>query len=93
MGQNVVYSYNGLGSSLLAKFVSTRGVRLETQERPTDTVTVLEVAAKYGVNPETVRRWVREGKLAARRLGNVIFMRAEDVEALIEEKQVGTNGR
>ena len=64
-----------------------------TQERPADTVTVLEVAAKYRLNPETVRRWVREGKLAARKLGNVIFMRAEDVEALIKEKQGRTNGQ
>ena len=68
-------------------------VQVVTQERPADTVTVLEVAAKYRLNPETVRRWVREGKLAARKLGNVIFMRAEDVEALIKEKQGRTNGQ
>ena len=32
-------------------------------------LTVLEVAARLKLNPETVRRWIREGKLPAIKLG------------------------
>ena len=28
-----------------------------------------EVAARYGVNPATVRRWITSGRLKAKRLG------------------------
>ncbi|MDA1218954.1 MAG: helix-turn-helix domain-containing protein [Chloroflexi bacterium] len=62
------------------------------RERPDDTYTVLEIACKYGVNPETVRRWVREAKIPARKYGNMWFINANDVEALIGEKQERKNG-
>lgn len=60
-----------------------------TQERPSDCITVLEVSASYGVNPETVRRWVREGKLSARKLGNMLFIGIHDIEELMQARRVG----
>lgn len=32
-------------------------------------LTVLDAAARLHKNPETVRRWIREGKLPARKVG------------------------
>ena len=32
-------------------------------------VTVLEAARRLGRDPETVRRWIRSGKLAAKKIG------------------------
>ena len=32
-------------------------------------LTVLEAARRVGRNPQTVRRWIREGKLAAHKVG------------------------
>ena len=63
------------------------------QERPTDTLTVIELATNYGLNPETVRRWIREAKVPARKFGNMLFIHASDVEALIEAKQERKNGK
>lgn len=53
------------------------------EERPTDALSVMEAAVKYDVNPETVRRWAREGRIAAKKFGNMIFVRPADVEHLL----------
>lgn len=46
-------------------------------------LTVSEVAHQLKVNPETVRRWAREGKVPAQRIGNMLFFTAEDVASHI----------
>ena len=51
-----------------------------TQERPGDALTVLEAAAKYRVNPETVRRWAREGRISAKKVRNMIFVYPNQVQ-------------
>ena len=37
-------------------------------------ITVPEAARRTGRNPETVRRWIREGKLPARKVGTQHFI-------------------
>lgn len=37
--------------------------------RPSDFVTAASVAAELGVSAETVRRWIRQGRIAAFRVG------------------------
>lgn len=54
---------------------------------PTDSYSVLDVAAKYGVHPETVRRWAREKRIPAQKIGNMIFISPEDLENLITKKE------
>lgn len=46
------------------------------------TLTVSEVAKRLGKNPETVRRWIREGKLPAQKIGNQHFVEDNEVAAL-----------
>lgn len=46
-------------------------------------LTVPEVARRVGRNPETVRRWIREGKLAARKVGTQHVIEEQDVEDAI----------
>jgi len=45
---------------------------------------VQRAAALVGRHPETVRRWVWSGRLAARRQGNRLLIARADVEALAE---------
>jgi excisionase family DNA binding protein len=51
-----------------------------------DLVDVRRAAALAGCHPETVRRWVWSGRLAARRRGNRLLVARDDVEALAEDK-------
>ena len=41
-------------------------------------LTVREVAKRTGRNPETVRRWIWDGKLAAHKVGNQLFVDEAD---------------
>lgn len=46
-------------------------------------LTVPEAAKRAGRNPETIRRWIREGKLRARKIGTQhVLEEADLVEAL-----------
>lgn len=47
-----------------------------------DLMTVREVARACHRAEETVRRWIWSGKLRARKLGNQLFVKREDVDAL-----------
>jgi len=49
--------------------------------RAEELLDVRRAAALVGRHPETVRRWVGSGRLAARRRGNRLFMVRADVEA------------
>ena len=46
-------------------------------------LTVPEVARRLNRDPETVRRWIRTGKLRARRVGTQHIVDDEDLAALI----------
>lgn len=45
-------------------------------------LTVPEAAQRTGRNPETVRRWIREGKLRARKVGTQHVIEEQDLEAI-----------
>jgi excisionase family DNA binding protein len=47
-------------------------------------LTVPEAARRAGKNPETVRRWIREGKLRARKVGTQHVIEERDLAAVIE---------
>ena len=51
-----------------------------TFERPEDTVTVIEAAKTIELNPETIRRAIREGKLPALKIGNTFFIHKNDLD-------------
>ena len=44
-------------------------------------LTVPEVAERVGKNPETVRRWIRAGRLPARKIGTQHVIDEADLEA------------
>lgn len=48
-------------------------------------ITVPEAARRVGRNPETVRRWIREGKLAARKVGTQHVIEEVDLASFIDE--------
>ena len=45
-------------------------------------LTVPEAAKRTGRNPETVRRWIREGKLRAHKVGTQHVIEEQDLEAM-----------
>lgn len=48
-------------------------------------LTVPEAARRVGRDPETVRRWIRSGKLRSRKVGTQHFVDEFDIAALSEE--------
>lgn len=57
-------------------------------------LTVPEVAHRTGRNPETVRRWIRGGRLRAHKVGTQHVIEEEDLETLLadEEEQLLPTG-
>jgi excisionase family DNA binding protein len=45
-------------------------------------LTVPEAAKRLRKNPETIRRWIREGKLVATKIGNQHFIDEAEIEAV-----------
>lgn len=51
-------------------------------------LTVPEAARRVGRNPETVRRWIREGKLPASKVGTQHVIEEDDLDAAIGEPEM-----
>jgi excisionase family DNA binding protein len=51
-------------------------------------LTVPEAAKRTGRNPETIRRWIREGKLRARKVGTQHFIDEEDLGLLEDDDRL-----
>jgi excisionase family DNA binding protein len=49
---------------------------------------VTEAARRAGRNPETVRQWIRSGKLPARKIGNRYVIEEHDLVVLMTAKPV-----
>lgn len=47
-------------------------------------LTVPEAAKRVGRDPETVRRWIRSGKLPSKKIGQQHFLDEMDIAALSE---------
>lgn len=48
-------------------------------------MTVPEAARRLGKNPETIRRWIREGKLRASKVGTQHVIEERDLQAVVEQ--------
>ena len=46
-------------------------------------ITVPEAARRLGKNPETIRRWIREGKLPSRKIGTQHTIEESDLAGLV----------
>ena len=51
-------------------------------------LTVPEAARSTGRNPETIRRWIREGRLPARKVGTQHLIEDQDLVLLDEGEQL-----
>jgi excisionase family DNA binding protein len=51
-------------------------------------ITVPEAARRIGRNPETVRRWIREGKLRSRKVGTQHVIDEADLDAIIDDEML-----
>jgi excisionase family DNA binding protein len=48
-------------------------------------LTVPEAARRIGKNPETIRRWIRSGRLRARKVGTQHVIDEKDLEVAADE--------
>jgi excisionase family DNA binding protein len=48
-------------------------------------LTVPEAARRLGRNPETVRRWIREGKLRSQKVGTQHFIDERELDELLAD--------
>jgi excisionase family DNA binding protein len=48
-------------------------------------LTVPEAARRAGRNPETIRRWIRAGRLRARKIGTQHVIEEEDLEEALAD--------
>jgi len=46
-------------------------------------LTVPEAARRAGKNPETIRRWIREGKLRASKVGTQHVLNEQDLDEIL----------
>ena len=51
-------------------------------------LTVPQAAKRVRRNPETVRRWIREGKLRSQKIGTQHFVNERDLDAVLGEPEV-----
>ncbi|MGH2756674.1 MAG: helix-turn-helix domain-containing protein [Actinomycetota bacterium] len=51
-------------------------------------LTVPEAARLSGKNPETIRRWIREGKLRSRKVGTQHIIEEDDLDGIIGEDRL-----
>jgi excisionase family DNA binding protein len=49
-------------------------------------LTVPEAARRVGRDPETVRRWIRAGKLRSQKVGTQHFIDERDLESLVDDE-------
>ena len=49
-------------------------------------ITVPEAARRIGRHPETIRRWIRSGRLRAERVGTQHLVRPEDLDAFAADE-------
>ena len=54
------------------------------------TITVPEAARRLGRNPETIRRWIREGKLRATKVGTQHVVDELDLAEFLGAATIGT---
>ena len=51
-------------------------------------ITVPEAAKRAGKDPETIRRWIRSGRLRARKIGTQHIIEEDDLAPLLEDDEL-----
>jgi excisionase family DNA binding protein len=51
-------------------------------------LTVPEAALKAGRDPETIRRWIRSGRLRARKVGTQHVIEEADLKSMLDEGEM-----
>jgi excisionase family DNA binding protein len=51
-------------------------------------LTVPEAAKRVGKDPETIRRWIRSGRLKATRVGTQHIIEEGDIDELLEDEEL-----
>jgi excisionase family DNA binding protein len=51
-------------------------------------LTVPEAARRVGRNPETIRRWIRAGKLRSQKVGTQHLIEERELEAFVDDDEM-----
>jgi excisionase family DNA binding protein len=49
-------------------------------------ITVPEAARRAGRNPETIRRWIRSGRLRSEKVGTQHLVKVEQLDGLLDDR-------
>ena len=55
---------------------------------PRPLMTVAEAAELLKLHPQTLRRWIHQGKLSARRIGRQFRLPAHELETILQPSQI-----
>jgi excisionase family DNA binding protein len=55
---------------------------------PNSLITVAEAAKLLKLHPQTLRRWIHQGKLSARRIGRQFRLPADELETILQPNQI-----
>ena len=55
-------------------------------------ITVPEAAKRAGKDPETIRRWIRSGRLKASKIGTQHVIEEADLDPLLEDEELPVPG-
>jgi len=85
------------GGEEQADGAATGGEEASMPEGPlTGFIPLRRVAEELEINEQTLRQWIRDGKLTAYRIGKKVFVRPEDLAAVAEPwepgEQIGRGG-
>ncbi len=54
---------------------------------------IAQVAEAYGCQPRTVRSWIEKGLLEREKIGNAVFIREDQLQAMVREPKRKNNTR
>jgi excisionase family DNA binding protein len=55
-------------------------------------ITVAEAAKLLKLHPQTLRRWIHQGKLSARRIGRQFRLPADELQTILRPTQIEADG-
>ncbi len=69
--------------------------RAAPSSAPQMMLTIETVAARFDVNPRTVRRWIEQGDLTVVRVGSIVRITSDDLDRFIAKHRqtAGRKGR
>jgi Helix-turn-helix domain len=71
------------GPAKSAGAVTPKRAASDTRDSLQRRFSIAEVAEAFGREPRTIRSWIEKGLLEREKIGNAVFIRADQIEAML----------